>query len=69
MSMTESAAPHEAWTRWLQEAHELVVAWEQASDGPLLSSAAAARLSERIARALEIAFERGRRLGTSAGSP
>jgi hypothetical protein len=51
---------NEAWLRWLAEGHAVIRQWERTSNHPLLSVAEAALLAEQIARALTLAFERGR---------
>jgi hypothetical protein len=46
---------------WLTEAQAVVEEWERSQALRLLSTADAAVLADRIARALEQAFDRGRR--------
>ena len=57
---TLNAADAEDWGEWLAEAHGVIQTWEAETDAPLLSVREAAALSERIAKALQRAFERGR---------
>jgi hypothetical protein len=53
--------PPEDWRDWIPDAHHLIEEWEADTYSRMLSISDAIQLSERIARALHDAFERGRR--------
>jgi hypothetical protein len=50
----------EDWRDWIPDAHRLIEEWESDTTSRMLSIRDAIQLSERIARALQQAFERGR---------
>ncbi len=50
----------EDWRDWIAEAHRVVEEWESATSVRMLSMRDSVALAERIARALDSAFQRGR---------
>ena len=50
----------EDWRDWIPEAHRVIEEWEAGTQSRLLSMREAIELSERIARALQDAYKRGR---------
>ena len=57
--MNPLTAP-EDWRDWIAEAHRVVEEWESATSVRMLSMRDSVALAERIARALDSAFQRGR---------
>lgn len=52
--------PLEDWRDWILDAHRVIEEWEAQTNGRMLSMREAIELSERVARALQRAYERGR---------
>ena len=52
--------PTEDWRDWVPEAHQIIELWEAETKLRMLSLHDTIRLAERIAKALQAAFARGK---------